>query len=320
MINKKIILWPVLLWALLISNHGLIKAQNQLGIVDSIEVVPRQNDTDVLVLKGQNFDIADELVINNLTYQETQDQIDEGGYQWLISLPNADLSDSLKDRLRSSTNVINSRGANVIEKISISVVAARSFGVLKSTLQIKIKILDDYYVASAFSAPIEDIAEITLKEIVFKRGFLDKEETFLNQQISTIRKDSNIENATPIDQLDLPVPVLKINIIGADGVKDTIKSSATKLSVYLNEHRREEINQKFGIQFFVNSVSLDTSKTLDKTVIYYRYEDPPSKRRFLKEALYLGRIIPGDLVVKRMLDQNRKTGVDIEIYVGKNLN
>ncbi|MBL0691851.1 MAG: hypothetical protein JJV97_05920 [SAR324 cluster bacterium] len=310
--SNKAILWFLLISIFLPSS--MVVGQSGLGIITDIKLVPRKNDRDVLVLGGQTFDMIDPVLIQRLDYVAGDDEKD---YQWMIILPNADLSTDMKTRLNASNSTVTNQGGNSVERIKIEVTVAKNFGILKSTVLMKVKVSDRYYVERAFAAPVEDINEVDLKEIIFKRGYVDETEQFLESQLSTIKESGN---ANLIDnQANLPVPILRLNVIGYDGAKTIINSKATQLALYLNEHRREEINQKFGIQFFVNSISLADDRVLDKTIIYYKDDKISTKQRFLKEALYIAKIIPSDSIIKPMVDQNQKTNVDIEIYVGKNL-
>ena len=283
-------------------------AQNKIAVIDSIEIRSLGTDKDIIEIKGSDFNQADELQIQPIKHQiGTNDD-----FQWLIVIPNADLSSFLKEQIQNSGGEFSVSNSNLLDKYKIELAATKQNGVLKSTLLIKAKVNSRYYVENARSqTPIEDVAENTTKEILFQRGFVDGNQQVLDSKIQISKEKPR--------QTELGVPILRLNIIGADGVKNVSASKATQLSIFLNEQKREEISQKFGIQFFVNNISLSREVTLNKSIIYYRYDENNQNLRFLKEALYIAKLIPSESIIKPMINQQQKHGVDIEIYVGKNL-
>ena len=288
-----------------------VLAQSQIMIIDRIQILNQGADSDVVKITGSGFQFGD-----NVRVEPLNQQIDSNNnYQWLIIIPNADLSPFLKQQITTNNGVFRNDNVNVLREAKIEVTATQIDGVLKSTVLIR-GLVDSRYFGTAQkpTLPVENVAESNVKEFLFRKGLIDADQQYL-----TDRKNSPSSKINDPTQLDLGVPILRINIIGADGARSVASSKAAQVSIYLNEQRREELSQKFGIQFFVNNVSIDRSLNLPKTIIYYRYDENNSRRQFLKEALYIAKIIPSESILKPLPDPETKPNVDIEILVGKNL-
>lgn len=100
--------------------------------------------------------------------------------------------------------------------------------------------------------------------------------------------------------------LMRVAILNASG----FPKRAFKLSVFLDHLKKKTIESSLGVRFHVINISNATLFNFDKTTIYYR-------ENHLKSALFLAKLIPGDQRLAKLIDPDRKTGVDLEIYLGK---
>ncbi len=98
---------------------------------------------------------------------------------------------------------------------------------------------------------------------------------------------------------------LQVAIYNANGVP----KSAYKLSVYLGKVKKRQIEERLGVHFDIINI-VDTPLRYAQTIIYFR-------ENYLKSALFLASLIPGDQRILPLPNQELSTGVDILIYVGK---
>lgn len=282
--------------------------QFQAGVVNSISVETPSTVEDRIILRGKGLPSGDLIQIRRLNLPIGADAKE---LQWEMVLQNTDILPAFLSGLNAGQITIG-QPTSVIQSAQVVVQNVNSQGVLLPSVRVSVKIKPEYfadkpnnYVASV------DVQENDQVEFLIRRDVADPELSFL--------QDKAQFQASPNSQDNLPVPVLQVSLVGYDGAKSLLESEATKLSIYLNQQRRDELNKRFGIQFFINNVSLNKDQILKKTFIYYRFSETNPKQRFLKEALYLAKIIPNESVVRPMLDQDKKPGVAIEIFVGKDL-
>ncbi len=90
-------------------------------------------------------------------------------------------------------------------------------------------------------------------------------------------------------------------------------SSAQRLAILLERQQRRALEDRLGMKLeILNISSVREEVSLMKTKIYFR-------PNFLKAALALSELIPGEQVVEPMpLSRTNKMGTDVEIYVGEN--
>jgi len=282
-----------------------IFAQFQQGLVEKIDLQQKSTTEDRIIIQGKGLPNNDLIQLRRLKYPILNDL---QSFQWEIRIENADLAPNLKNAMGS----LRKNSLSIIESVSVESKPTTANTLKTNVVFIYVKIQPQEYSdnPSLHSAAI-DVRENDLTEVSFQKNRQDLDYSLLTR----VTKKENSE----LDQNELPVPVLRVSIVGYDGAKNLIDSKATKLSVYLSADRREELNKKFGIQFFINNVSLNREKILKQTVIYYRFEANDPKKRFLKEALYLANLIPNESMVRPMVNADKKTGVDLEIFVGKDL-
>ena len=100
--------------------------------------------------------------------------------------------------------------------------------------------------------------------------------------------------------------ILRLSILNANGIKDR----ATELSIYLNNKKKKLIEDNLGVRFSVINVSNAHIFDYSQTTIYFR-------ENYLRAALFLASLIPGDQRIAKLHDPERRIGVDLEIYLGK---
>jgi hypothetical protein len=90
-------------------------------------------------------------------------------------------------------------------------------------------------------------------------------------------------------------------------------SGAQRLAILLERQQRRALEDRLGMKLAIlNISSVREDVSLLKTKIYFR-------PNFLKAALALAELIPGEQVVEPMpLSRTNKMGTDVEIYVGEN--
>ncbi|MGK0290744.1 MAG: hypothetical protein ACI86H_002206 [bacterium] len=100
--------------------------------------------------------------------------------------------------------------------------------------------------------------------------------------------------------------LMQVSIFNASGKS----KRAFKLSNFLAYQKKKAIERALGIRFEIINISNAHRFNYEHTVIYFR-------KNFLKPALLLAKLIPGDQRVARMVNPDNKSGVDIEIFLGK---
>lgn len=101
------------------------------------------------------------------------------------------------------------------------------------------------------------------------------------------------------------VQVAIVNATSAPGL-------ASQVSVLLTDVRRLALERQMGMRLEVVNAS-STEERLTRTVIYYR-------EGFLRAALTIAEELPRDQRMEPMMpEQARRLGVDVEIWLGKEL-
>lgn len=100
--------------------------------------------------------------------------------------------------------------------------------------------------------------------------------------------------------------LLRVAILNASGYSQ----QAYNLSVYLSKVKKKHIEKSLGIKLVVVNIADAKSDKYHQSTIYFRDNS-------LKSALFLAELIPGEQKLVPLKNQKEKTGVDIEIFLGK---
>ena len=89
--------------------------------------------------------------------------------------------------------------------------------------------------------------------------------------------------------------------------------NAQRLAILLERQQRRNLEERIGMKVEITNISsVREGMVLPKTKIYFR-------PNFLKAALTMSEIIPGEQIVERMPSNHKgRMGTDIEVYVGEN--
>ena len=100
--------------------------------------------------------------------------------------------------------------------------------------------------------------------------------------------------------------MMQVSILNASGYP----KRAYNLSVYLGKIKKEFIEESLGMKMEIINISNAPIMNLKQSTIYFR-------SNYLKSALFLANLIKGDQKVIPIKDQEKKEGIDIEIYLGR---
>jgi hypothetical protein len=100
--------------------------------------------------------------------------------------------------------------------------------------------------------------------------------------------------------------IMQLSIINASGWA----KRAYELSVYLGKEKRQYIEESLGIKLDIVNISNAKNDMHEQSAIYFR-------SNFLKSALFLAAMIPGEQRLIPIDNSRERLGVDIEIYLGK---
>ena len=92
------------------------------------------------------------------------------------------------------------------------------------------------------------------------------------------------------------------------------QEAAQQLAILLDRHFRRFLESQLDMRMNITNISsVQEQTTFSKTTIYFR-------PNFMKAALALAMVMPGEQVVERMsVEQRARLGLDIEIYAGANV-
>ncbi|MCP4296182.1 MAG: hypothetical protein GY786_11285 [Proteobacteria bacterium] len=100
--------------------------------------------------------------------------------------------------------------------------------------------------------------------------------------------------------------LMQVSILNASG----IAKRAYKLSVFFGDKQKKHIEGTLGIKLDIINISNAMHTNMPRTTVYFR-------ENFLKSALLLAQLMPGEQRIVPMQHQKERVGVDIEIYIGK---
>jgi hypothetical protein len=106
-----------------------------------------------------------------------------------------------------------------------------------------------------------------------------------------------------------PLTRVRIAIVNATGKP----AGAAKVAVLLSDYRRRPLEDKMGLKIELVNLSTGYERTQAPAMVYYR----PG---FLRPALLLAQVVPGDTIVAAMRPAAlKRAGVDVEVVVGEEL-
>ncbi len=100
--------------------------------------------------------------------------------------------------------------------------------------------------------------------------------------------------------------LMQVSILNASG----IAKRAYKLSVFFGDKQKKLIERTLGIKLDIINISNAMHSDVPRTTVFFR-------ENFLKSALLLAQLMPGEQRIVPMEHQKERVGVDIEIYIGK---
>jgi len=119
------------------------------------------------------------------------------------------------------------------------------------------------------------------------------------------KTNASLETQEIIQRFKKP-SVMQVSILNASG----FSRRAYKLSVYLGKIKKKIIEESLGLKLDIVNIANSRSDKYPQSTIYFR-------ENFLKSALFLAELIPGEQKVVPLKNQNEKIGIDIEIFLGK---
>jgi hypothetical protein len=148
-------------------------------------------------------------------------------------------------------------------------------------------------------------AEARRKELEAEAARLAKAE---QEKAKAERQQALLTARQPVDevlqQYHRP-SIMQLSIINASN----LTKRAYELSVYLGKEKRQDIEELLGIKLDIVNISNAKNDMHEQSTIYFR-------PNFLKAALFLATIIPGEQRLIPIDSTRERLGVDIEVYLG----
>lgn len=169
--------------------------------------------------------------------------------------------------------------------------------ITKKPIKPELKTLDN---AKNIGIALNQLSDIELKIIAAKSEKIRETKKPLEEKW----KDANKKVKTVIYKKPY---LLRIGILNASGKINR----AIKLAIFLKEKQKKRIEEQLGSRLSVINISNALKLDYDQTTIYFR-------ENYLKSALIVADIMPGDQRIAKLTRQDNKTSIDLEIYLGKN--
>lgn len=154
------------------------------------------------------------------------------------------------------------------------------------------------------------IEKINKEEYEKKKLELEKRQEMAKQKDEEMKQQQSlkrsIKEVQQIIQHYRKPSLVQVSILNASGYD----KRAYKLSVYLGKVRKKQIEESLGIKLDIVNIANSITDDYPQSTIYYR-------DNYLKSALYLANIIPGEQKIVPLKNQKERIGVDIEIFLGK---
>jgi hypothetical protein len=143
--------------------------------------------------------------------------------------------------------------------------------------------------------------ETNPEEVIVKKNVKEEGVVFERKQMLITQK-----TATGIRKIYRKPTLMQVSILNASGRSER----AYKLSVYLGDIQKKYIEKTLGCKLDITNISKTAYADIPVTTLYF-------KENFLKNALLLSQLIPGEQRIVPMRHQKELVGVDIKIYIGK---
>ena len=281
---------------------------SQGNIIQNVSISP-QGGTSLLLIKG----ILDPTQLENISISQ------QGDTTYVISIPNALIDPekipelSQKFSLRDPIKLINfdenirEIGNDVVFTVDLRIEARNSIKMEivrpVTSSMIRIGIQDMQVVRERERAAQEEMEKKKKEEEQARMAALKKKKEG-QQRVHRTTAEAQQAVSEILKHYHRP-SVMQLSIINASGWE----KRAYKLSVFLGKEKKREIEESLGIKLDIVNISNAKNNRHNQSTIYFR-------NNFLKPALFLARIIPGEQKLVPVDETKKRMGVDIEIYLG----
>jgi hypothetical protein len=311
----KLLTRKIFLWVFFLVGVGMVAPLNaQQKLASQGNIIKRvstssQKGASILLIRGA-------LVPGQLSDISI---VKKGATSYVISIPNALIDPekipkssqkfSLRDPIKNInfTESIQEKGDDVVFTVDLEVETRKEFklGLLKpiTSTTIRIKLDDMEMIAKKEQAAEEKTKEKKeSEEKVRQMATKKKEETQMKSRRTTAKAQKTVTEV--LQQYQRP-SIMQLSIINASGWA----KRAYKLSVFLGREKKKDIEESLGIKLDIVNISNAKNDRHNQSTIYFR-------DNFLKPALFLARLIPGEQKLVPISSKRKRLGVDIEIYLG----
>lgn len=281
---------------------------SQGNIIQKVSTVSQKGET-ILLIRG----ILDPGQLEDITI------VKKGATSFVISIPNALIDPekiptpsqkfSLREPVKNIDFVENIRevGDDVVFIVDLEIEARNELNlellppVTSSTIRIK---MEDLVVMKETekAAQSEMANKKEVEEKARQMAVMKKAEDTMKERRTTADAQKTV--ADILQQYHRP-SIMQLSIINASGWQ----KRAYKLSVFLGKEKKKEIEESLGIKLDIVNISNAKNDLHNQSTIYFR-------SNFLKPALFLAKMIPGEQKLVPISDKRERLGVDIEIYLG----
>lgn len=240
------------------------------------------------------------------------------GFKLLIPIPDSAYGQDI------ATKQLQSFPSGILEKVEIREVINRNSDAIDSLGAIELKVTLRELSQVKLQSPENSILRLsilpmsenikspkTAEQVKNNTGMLSLEKMSDAQPDSVTAQQALIISGQVDSRIKEKVSLyskptyLNISILNASGKY----KRAINLSRFLKQ-KKTLIEKKLGVRFEVLNISNAPSFDYEETTIYF-------KRHFLKSALYLARLLPGNQKITPMPGAADRHGIDIEIFIGK---
>lgn len=224
-------------------------------------------------------------------------------------IPNLSQKFSLRDPISSIKFVedIKELGEDVVFTVDLEVDARKEIdmSLIKPVTSSTIRILmEDMEMQQQKEETAQAEKKEKEKEAELARQLAKKkqEQSQVQERRTTAEAEKTVQEI--LKQYHRP-SMMQLSIVNASGWQ----KRAYKLSVFLGREKKKEIEESLGIKLDIVNISNAKDDRHEQSTIYFR-------NNFLKPALFLARLIPGEQKLVPISGQRERLGVDIEIYLG----
>lgn len=154
------------------------------------------------------------------------------------------------------------------------------------------------------------MSQISKADYERKKAQLEERKELAEQRDAEMRQQQSLKHSQKEVQKIIrhyrKPSLVQVSILNASGYA----KRAYKLSVYLGKVRKKQVEETLGIKLDIVNIANSITDEYPQSTIYYR-------DNYLKSALYLANLIPGEQKIVPLKNQKERIGVDIEIFLGK---